>query len=690
MNFTALVQETRSLDIRMIEFDVLKKSNNIAELLDDTELRKISDKAYRGYEHDEESRKEWKDKNVEAMKIAKQDNSEKKDFPWAGASDVKYPLITQATIDFASRTYPEIVQNDRIVKTVILGQDKDESKYYRACRVSSYMSYQMLKKIDHWVQGLDQMLHMLPVLGTIFKKTYYDNFGEAVCSDVCHPDRVVVNYSTVSLEEAPRITHILLMSKNDIVSSMRSGIYREVELLKLFGHEDNETTEFDKPVEVFEQHTWLDLDEDGYSEPYVVTFHKNSREVLRIVNRFDKVEYNDKKQIKRITARMYFTGFRFILSPDGGYYGIGLGQLLLPLNKSINSALNQLLDSGTLHNMQTGLIDSKAKPKNGNVSLKMGEFQVVQVSGQNKLEDYITFTPTKEPSQTTFNLLGLLISATKELVSNTDLLRGQGQTQNVPATTVMSMMEQGLKIYNAILKRLYASLGEEFLKIFRLNSEYLRQKDYMIVLDDPLADAKKDFDLVNVDIMPIADPSMATEAQRGLKAQALLSLPGINEYQAKRYYLASLKFDEAEISRFLPQPDPNAPPPPEVQKTMAEVQKIQAEAQVAMVTAQVAPLQAQLEVAKADQDAKESDSRIQESYTRSAKMQHDAANNVGKLQVEHEKNMSQAALEKYKTDMETNARITDSSLEVRAQELSAMTEYLKLQEMSKKNASTSA
>lgn len=672
-----------------IEFDKLRQSNNIAELIDHMDLLQLGQKVMLGYQHDELSRKDWKAKNDEAMKIAKQESDGKKDFPWEDAADVKYPLITQATIDFASRTYPEIVQNDRIVKTVILGQDKDESKYYRACRVSNYMSYQMLKKIKHWEKGLDQLLHMLPVLGTVFKKTYYDNYGEAVCSDLCHPDRVVVNYATTALDEAPRITHILLMSKNDIVSRMRAGIYQDIELTKLFGNEDNEVIEFDKPIEVMEQHTWFDLDGDGYEEPYIITVHKHSGEVLRIVNRFDKVEYNDKKQIKQISARMYFTAFRFILSPDGGFYGIGLGQLLLPLNKSINSALNQLLDSGTLQNMQSGLIDSKAKPKNGTVKLKMGEFQVIQVSGQNKLEDYITTLPTKEPSQTTFNLLGLLISATKELVSNTDLLRGQGQTQNVPATTVMSMMEQGLKTYNAILKRLYAALGEEFQKIFRLNSEYLRQKDYMIVLDDPLANVKADFDLVNVDIMPIADPSMATEAQRGLKAQALLSLPGINEYEAKRYYLASLKFDEAEISRFLPQPDPNAPPPPEVQKTMAEVQKLQAEAQVALVEAQVAPMQAQLEVAKADQEAKESDSRIQESYSRSAKMQHDAAHNMGKLQIEHEKNMSQAAIEKYKADMEANAKITDSSLEVRAQELTAMTEYLKLQEMKKKNADSS-
>lgn len=39
---------------------------------------------------------------------------------------------------------------------------------------------------------------------------------------------------------------------------------------------NDETT----PYTIIEQHTYLDLDEDGYREPYVVTFHKETGKVL--------------------------------------------------------------------------------------------------------------------------------------------------------------------------------------------------------------------------------------------------------------------------------------------------------------------------------------------------------------------------------------------------------------------------
>ena len=44
------------------------------------------------------------------------------------------------------------------------------------------------------------------------------------------------------------------------------------------GFEDDDP---DPPLSVHEQHCFLDLDEDGYQEPYTVTYHKDTREILR-------------------------------------------------------------------------------------------------------------------------------------------------------------------------------------------------------------------------------------------------------------------------------------------------------------------------------------------------------------------------------------------------------------------------
>jgi hypothetical protein len=42
------------------------------------------------------------------------------------------------------------------------------------------------------------------------------------------------------------------------------------------------------PYEFIEQHTYLDLDDDGYREPYMVTFHRKSGKIVRITARFDE------------------------------------------------------------------------------------------------------------------------------------------------------------------------------------------------------------------------------------------------------------------------------------------------------------------------------------------------------------------------------------------------------------------
>jgi chaperonin GroES len=628
-----------------IAFKKLQSSDNIATLLSEQELLKIAAKVDSGYKFDEKSRKEWKESNKQAMLIAKQ-VTEQKTYPWKDAADIKFPLITQAVIDFAAREYPEIIQNDKVVKAMTFGNDPDDAKFKRAQRVGKFMSFQLLRLMGDWEASLDQLLHMLPLLGTVFKKTYYDYITEEVCSEVCHPERIVVNYKARSLDEAARVTHILIMSKNDIVCRMRAGIYKDINCDLLFNTIDypaltdsassENVPQFDDKdeCEVLEQHCWLDLDGDDYAEPYIVTQHKNTQEILRIISRFKEVKYNKKKQIQCIVAHQYFTVFRFLMSPDGGFYGTGLGTLLLPLNATINSIFNQLIDSGTLSNTQGGFIDSKVRLKNGDVSLKGGEFKVVQVSGMGKLSDYITPLPTKEPSQTLFQLLGLIINASKDLVSNNDLLKGKGETQNVPATTTMAMIEQGLKIYSAITKRLFLALGKEYQKIFELNQEYLKNTIYQEVMDDPMADVSVDFNTSKMDVVPIADPSAATETQRLVRAQTLLSLPGLDPYAVQHYFLESMNLDQEVIDKLLPKPDPNAPPSPEVQKLMAEVAKLQSEAQSNNANTQILPINTQLNIAKSHQEAQESNARIIEAQGRVGKMQHDAATNTAKVQLD--------------------------------------------------------
>lgn len=609
-----------------------KNSLNIAELLDEQMLSQIGKKVVSSFRTDENSRAEWQDRVDKAMDIAKQ-TIEVKNHPFTKSSNVKYPLITQSAIDFAARMYPELIQNDRVVKASVIGADPEDAKLRRANRISKHMSYQLLHQMPDFEDGIDKMLHILPILGTVFKKTYYDSVKQMPISELCSPDRIVVHYDTQSLEEARRISHVLLLHSNDIVERVRAGMFSDCDVDALKGMEGYDEEDEDAPLEIIEQHCYLDLDEDGYQEPYIVTVHKASGKVLRIVHRFREIQYNEDGDVKRIEPMHFFTDYHFIRSPDSGFYSTGLGTLLYPLNAAINTLINQLIDAGTLNNTQGGFIGSGVRLKNGEFSFKLGEWKVVNSMAGQSLAQNIVPLPTKEPSPTLFQLLGMLVSAGKDLISTNDIMQGKGQTQNVAASTVFAMVEQGMKIYNAITKRLYRSLRKEFGKIYELNQKHLTQKAYAVVLDDPEAIVKQDYVGDDLDILPVADPNMASDAQRLAKAQALMSIPNLDPYESTKYYLEALQLDQQRIDRLLPKPDPNAPPPPELQKVMAEVQKIAAEAKFKEIEGQTIIQEAQATVEKLAVARDEAIVRANESSARIMKMKQDAMVNNAKVEL---------------------------------------------------------
>lgn len=632
-----------------ITIQELQKSDNIVNLLDENVLYEVGAQVIRGFELDEDSRLEWKATVDKAMAIARQ-VIEPKSFPWPGASNIKFPLITQASIDYASRTMPEIIQSDKVVKATVSGMDKDSLKYARASRVSQYMSYQLVTESPDWEDGTDKLLQILPVLGTVFKKTYYNSIENRCMSELCVPDKIVVNYACQSLETARRITHILTMYVNDVVERQRRGIFNaEVDPATLRSS-DCSTEDTDYPITLLEQHCYLDLDEDGYKEPYVVTVHKETGTVLRIVSRFNTIEKNKDNKIQRITPVQYFTDFHFIRSPDGGFYSMGFGSLLLPINNAINTLINQLIDAGTLSNTQGGFLGRGLRIKNGEFKVRMGEWKVLDTASGTDIGQNVFPLPVREPSQTLFSLLGLLMQVGKDLSSTTDVLSGKQSAQNVSSNTISQLVEQGTKVFTAINKRVYRSLKKEYQKIYELNSEYLTQKKYMTVLDDPEANVRADFELNTLDIHPVADPSVSSESQRVMRAGAVQSLRTADPRQADMLLLESMQFDKSVIDKLLPPADPNAPPPPEQQKIMAETQKLQAEVALMSANATLEAERNRMDMEKIMSAGKMTEAQVQESIARVWKMQQDATATQQKLMIAAAKMKQQEGLKEKTTD----------------------------------------
>ena len=574
---------------------------NIANLLSEEDLKAIGMQVIKDFDNDLLSRSSWEKRTEASLKLALQ-VAETKNFPWANASNVKFPLITIAALQYHARSYPVLIDSDLPVKCRVIGEDKDGLKAQRSTRVEQHMSYQLLEEDEDWESEMDKVLITQPIVGCAFKKSYYSPILKHNVSENVLAKDLVVNYWTKSLETASRVSHILQMTKNEIYERMARGLWCEgisegrqqqsssVALTsglqqlqdKAQGMMPPEPTDSSNPIEIIEQHCFIDFDDDGYAEPYIAYVRRDNKKVARIVARYtDKdIERNKAGTILSIKAEQYFTKYPFVPSPDGGFYDLGFGVLLGPLNESINTIINQLVDAGTMANTAGGFLSRGIKLRGGNYSFNPMEWKHVDTTGDD-LRKGIVPLPVREPSQVMFTLLNLLINYGERIGGSVDILTGQNPGQNTPAETTRTMAEQGMKIFNGIFKRTHRSLKQEFRKLYRLNQIFITEDTSYT------SDAKNsgmillsDYQGPVTDVMPTADPSVTSDAQRVNQAMAIAqrvaSTPGLyNRYEAEYTFLKAMKI--SNIEKILPDPKgPNAVPPPVNPKIQVEQLKMQA------------------------------------------------------------------------------------------------------------------
>jgi chaperonin GroES len=455
------------------------------------------------------------------------------------------------------------------------------------------MSFQLLEEDAPWEEQTDRMLINLPVVGSAFKKSYSDpTLGHNVSELVLSRD-LVMDYYAKSVEACGRKTHIIPFSRNDLHERMVSGTFRDLRdaawyqeppapqvteqqaaANKRLGVDQPQADEI-TPFVGLEQHCSLDLDGDGYAEPYIITIEESSKAVLRIVTRFDResdILRNIRGEIVSIRPMEYFTKYTFIPSPDGGIYDLGFGVFLGPLNESVNSLINQLIDTGTMSATAGGFLGRGAKIRGGVYTFAPLEWKRVDATVDD-LNKAIYPLPVREPSPVLFNLLALLINYANRIPGTTDVILGENPGQNTPAETSRNMVSQGMKVFSVIFKRVWRSMKGEFKKLYILNSIYLpTKKTYgpngqIALREDYLADPNS--------VVPVADPNVASEEMNIARAQMLRAAAresaGYDVELVERNFLRALKIEGAD--RYFPGTE--AKPPAPHPRVVAEQMKLQ-------------------------------------------------------------------------------------------------------------------
>jgi hypothetical protein len=506
---------------------------NLAESMDERTLREMASELTQEYKKDKVSRKDWEDAYIKGLDLlgTKYLNVTR---PFKGASNVTHPMLSEATTQFQAQAYKELVPSDGPVRTQTVGLQTPQVEA-QAERVKEYMNYLLMEQMEEYTTDMDQMLFYLPLSGSTFKKIYFDELLGRPVSKFIPAEEIVVPYYATDLKDCERITHVIKMTKNEVIKKQAAGFYRDIELTEGQQEQDNlskkinelegvKSTGGDYLHTILEMHVDLNLDDyEDFDDkakkikiPYVVTIDEGSGEILSIYRNYRPDDIN----FSRIE---YFVHFKFL--PGLGFYGFGLTHMIGGLSTAATQALRQLIDAGTLKNLPAGFKSRGIRVRDDDQPIQPGEFRDVDAPGGN-IRDQFFNLPFSEPSVTLYNLLGFVVQAGQKFAAITDSNIGN-DAQNRAVGTTVALMERGSRVMSGVHKRCYYAMRLEFKILARICGEFLPAEYPYDVYGGPRQIKSADFD-GRVDVLPVADPNIMSMAQRVTLAQTQLQIASSN------------------------------------------------------------------------------------------------------------------------------------------------------------------
>lgn len=539
---------------------------NLVDDLDEDTLEEIANQVLDNFEADKESRAEWEsmfERGFDLLGLKIEEASE----PFEGACTAVHPLIIESAVKFQSKATQELFPAAGPVRTQILGKS-DKPREEQAQRVKTFMNYQLTEQIPEYFDETERMLFNLPLIGSAFKKIYFDTTLNRPVSEFVPIDQFFVSYYATDLRRADRYTHLIYRSPIELQRCINAGMYAEIDLptaavpsQTAMAEKMNTilglspSSQHDPQYVLLEQHCYLELptelteEDDGLALPYIVTIEEQSRTVLSV-----RRNYNPNDPAKQ--KKMFFTHYRYV--PGFGFYGLGLIHFLGNLTMTATAAMRALVDAGQFANLPGGFKQKGVRIVGDNDPISPGEFKDVEATGVN-LQQAIVPLPYKEPSATLFNMLNFISQTGQKFADTTEQMVSDAASYG-PVGTTMALLEASSKFFSAIHKRLHRAQKDEFKLLARLNYEYLPDEEAYDIPDDTITIYRRDFD-GRVDVVPVSDPNIPSNAHRMALAQLALNLaqsspPGMfNMQELNRTILSAANVPN--LDKIMPdKPDP--------------------------------------------------------------------------------------------------------------------------------------
>ena len=501
---------------------------NLAEDIDEFKLHEIAETVYERFDADRNSREEWEsmfERGFDLLGLKLEEASE----PFEGACTAVHPLLIESAVKFQSKASGELFPAGGPVKTTILGKE-DEAKIEQAQRVEEFMNYQITEQMPEYFDEFERMLFHLPIIGSAFKKVYYDASLERPVSEFVPIDQFYVSYYASNLRNADRFTHVIYRNAVDLDREMAAGMYLDVELPDasvpnptpisskintILGM--SPTTDEDPQYVLLEQHCYMECEEDseyeeGVALPYIVTMEEETRKILSIRRNYRP----DDRTRQKI---MHFVHYKFV--PGFGFYGLGLIHFLGNLTMTATAAMRALVDAGQFANLPGGFKAKGVRIVGDNDPIAPGEFKEIEATGMDLTKSIVPL-PYKEPSSTLFQMLNFVTATGQKFADSTEQVISDAASYG-PVGTTMALLEASSKFFSAIHKRMHKTQKDEFKILADINHEYLPNEYPFEMPGVSRTIMKQDFD-GRIDIIPVSDPNIPSNAHRMMLAQMALQL----------------------------------------------------------------------------------------------------------------------------------------------------------------------
>ena len=470
---------------------------------------------------------------------------------FSGANKVVHPMLVEACVDFSARFMKEVFPPSGPVKSKVLGT-VDKEKLDRSRRKTEFMNWQTTEQMPEFRGELEQLSTQLPLGGGQYLKLMWSPQWRRPASEFIAIDDMYLPFAATNFYSAERKTHVQYVTKAEFNRRVKAGMYIDANLGspdqiefskstiandKIEGREDTSYNE-DGLRTIFEIYTHLDFG-DGM-EPYIISIDKSTRQALSLYRNWEP-EDNRRRELEWIVE------FPFV--PWRGAYPIGLTHMIGGLSGAATGALRALLDSAHIQNIPT-LLKLKGGP--GGQTINLQPTEVVEIEGGALVDDIRKLAmalPFNGPSPTLFQLLGFLVDAGKGVVQ-TSFEKLADQNANAPVGTTLALIEQGMVVFSSIHSRLHNSMERVFKILHRINSAYLTEED--IQADAAGLDVKpEDFD-GPMDVIPVSDPAIFSEAQRFAQVTAVQQRSAVlpQMYDARKVeemFLRNLKLNPDDV-----------------------------------------------------------------------------------------------------------------------------------------------